>query len=243
MPTLILSPRQTEDSRQLWRAAIQLGWGIERLAKWEVSKELRSVPEPVLYIEPLMIPMVSEAFGLRVDEPDETWLVDLPMEYRQRSITLSTLGRARAILSPAFVKPPNDKSFPARVYAGHELSQDFPDDTRVLIAEPVRWLKEFRCFILDRQVLAFSVYLRDGVLQRECGFVSSDDEDSEMLRFAASVLRDQRVQLPRAVVMDVGVIENRGWAVVELNSAWGAGIYGCNPADVLEVLRHSVGPI
>jgi hypothetical protein len=37
--------------------------------------------------------------------------------------------------------------------------------------------------------------------------------------------------------MDVGVIQHRGWAVVELNAAWGAGIYGCDPDEVLEVVR------
>jgi hypothetical protein len=37
----------------------------------------------------------------------------------------------------------------------------------------------------------------------------------------------------------VGVIASRGWAVVEQNAAWGSGIYGCDPAAVLAVLRHA----
>ncbi|MEP0802688.1 hypothetical protein NDI37_21395 [Funiculus sociatus GB2-A5] len=40
--------------------------------------------------------------------------------------------------------------------------------------------------------------------------------------------------------MDVGVIQGRGWAVVEQNAAWGAGLYGCDPIEVLEVLRYAV---
>jgi hypothetical protein len=35
----------------------------------------------------------------------------------------------------------------------------------------------------------------------------------------------------------VGLIAGRGWAVVEANHCWGAGIYGCDPPAVLEVLR------
>jgi ATP-grasp domain, R2K clade family 2 len=46
----------------------------------------------------------------------------------------------------------------------------------------------------------------------------------------------------RAVALDVGIIRGRGWAVVELNSAWGAGIYGCDPARVLEVLQAAAVP-
>lgn len=50
------------------------------------------------------------------------------------------------------------------------------------------------------------------------------------------------LDLPRAAVIDVGVIAGRGWAVVEQNAAWGSGIYGCDPQQVLEVLRHAATP-
>jgi hypothetical protein len=43
--------------------------------------------------------------------------------------------------------------------------------------------------------------------------------------------------MPAALVLDVGVIRDVGPAVVEANTASGAGIYGCDPREVLEVLR------
>ncbi|MCC6739503.1 MAG: ATP-grasp domain-containing protein, partial [Planctomycetia bacterium] len=61
--------------------------------------------------------------------------------------------------------------------------------------------------------------------------------------FASSILADPAVEVPRAAALDVGRIRGRGWAVVELNSAWAAGLYGCDPEAVLEVLRHASGPI
>jgi hypothetical protein len=51
------------------------------------------------------------------------------------------------------------------------------------------------------------------------------------------LLADMSVDLPVALVLDAGVIRGRGPAVVEANEASGAGIYGCDPRDVLEVLR------
>ncbi|WP_369334897.1 hypothetical protein [Tahibacter harae] len=39
------------------------------------------------------------------------------------------------------------------------------------------------------------------------------------------LLADERVDLPEAVVVDVGRIQGRGWACVELNAAWGAGLF------------------
>ena len=55
MPTLILTPRYTDDSQVLWRVAIDLGWEVERLARWEVPAHLLEVAEPVLYLEALTL--------------------------------------------------------------------------------------------------------------------------------------------------------------------------------------------
>lgn len=88
-----------------------------------------------------------------------------------------------------------------------------------------------------------SVYLRNGELQRDAGFPSTPGEQAELRAFVEPLLADPRVALPRAAVLDVGVIAGRGWAVVEQNAAWGAGLYGCDPDEVLEVLRHAAVPL
>jgi hypothetical protein len=106
----------------------------------------------------------------------------------------------------------------------------------------VEWEVEFRCFVLDRRVETFSVYLRDGAVAEGRGYASTDAEDAEMLGFAEALLADARVPLPRAVVLDVGPHRGRGWAAVELNAAWASGLYGCDPERVLEVLRHAAEP-
>ena len=141
-----------------------------------------------------------------------------------------------------FVKPPNDKSFPGRIYDGRDLPTEFPDDMPVLVAEVVDWAKEFRCFILDRRLRTFSIYLRDGELQTQNNFACTNDEETQLLNFLEILLTDERVELSRTAVLDVGVIVNRGWAVVEQNAAWGSGLYGCDPIEVLEVMRQSAEP-
>lgn len=242
MPTLILTPRFTEDAQALWRAAGKLGWGVERLPNWSVSDELRAVPEPVLYLESLFGPLLAEQFGLQLLEPAVDWLPRLPEEFRKRRVSLMPLRAARQLSEPAFIKPPNDKSFPARVYAGSELPTGYDEDSPVLVAEIVRWEVEFRCFVLDRQPATLSIYLRGGELQRTHGFAATASELAEADSMVRAVLADDRVDLPRAAVLDVGVIAGRGWAVVEQNAAWGSGIYGCDPMRVLEVLRHAALP-
>lgn len=242
MPTLILTPRFTEDAQQLWRAASQLGWGVERLVNWRVPEALRAVSEPVLYLEGLMAPDIAEAFGLKLLDPAADWLPRLPEEYRKRKVELTTLKEAKSSGVTAFIKPPNDKVFPAKVYRGCDLPDWYGEDSPLLVAEVVHWEKEFRCFVLDRQVRAMSIYLREGVLQKDAGFACSEGEQADAAQFAQSLLRDPRVDLPRATVLDIGFIAGRGWAAVEQNAAWGSGIYGCDPHAVLEVIRHAVVP-
>ena len=138
------------------------------------------------------------------------------------------------------MKPPNDKSFESRVYAlGEELPDAFDDSMTVLVAEPVEWEIEFRCFALDGTVKTLSPYLKDGQHAKLDGYSATDAELNEARQFAENVLGDSSFATPRAVVIDVGRISGRGWAVVEANGAWGSGIYGCDPESVLDVIRHA----
>jgi hypothetical protein len=242
MPTLILTPRYSEDSQALWWVATHLGWRVERLVNWRLSDDLRQASEPVLYLEALMAEAIAEQLGIHLLNPPNDWLPNLPKEYRKRWVYLSTLGEARQSDKEAFIKPPNDKSFPARVYAAGDLPSDYADETPVLVAEVVQWDKEFRCFILNRSLRTFSIYLRYGELQSESNFVHTSEEEYEVRNFIEMILSDERVQIPSATVIDVGVIRERGWAVIEQNAAWGAGLYGCDPVQALEVLRYAVVP-
>lgn len=239
MPTLIFTPRYTEDSQALWKAAGALGWQVQRLTNWRVPEHLQNLEQAVLYGEALFGPTLAEQLGIRLLSPPEDWLVRLPMEYKHRQINMQTLGQARQLTTPAFIKPPNDKSFPAEVYTGASLPLEYDDDMPVLVSEVVQWEKEFRCFILQRQLVTYSLYSRFGDVQRETEFASTMDEDNALKAFMHTLLADERVDLPDACVIDAGMLAGGAWACVEQNAAWGAGIYGCDPARVLEVLRHA----
>jgi hypothetical protein len=237
MPTLILSPRYSDDSIKLRRAAVALGWDVMRLASWRCPDDFEP-EEPVLYAEPLFNEAVAEQLGLAVVQPPEDFLARLPQEHLKREIRLMTAAEARTLPGPVFLKPPNRKTFPARVYASGAKLPEMADGDPVLTSEPVVWTAEFRFFVRDRRVHAWSPYWLHGALARKDDEWVAEPEIAAATReLVDRLLADPRADLPAALVIDAGVIRAAGPAIVEANEASGAGIYGCDPRDVLEVLR------
>jgi ATP-grasp domain, R2K clade family 2 len=183
---------------------------VVRLVNWRLPDEPKLISEPVLYLEALMAEEIAIQLGVCLLDTPSNWLPNIPQEYRKRWIYLTILGEAKQNQKTAFIKPPNDKSFPARVYTATDLPTDYPDEMLVLVAEIVRWEKEFRCFILNRCLKTFSIYLRNGELQSENDFAHTEKEDFEVRTFVEMVLSDERVELPQAIAIDVGVIHGRG---------------------------------
>ncbi|GAB5440562.1 MAG: hypothetical protein Fues2KO_09110 [Fuerstiella sp.] len=238
MTTLLMSSRHTEDDQALWRVAIGRGWSVVRARGIRLPEIDDS--EIVIYVEALYASTIATMVRRQLLDPPEDWLVQLPHEFKHRRIRLTTLGQARTINEAVFVKPPNDKSFAAQVYeSGACLPSEFDAEMPVLISEPVQWETEFRCFCLDRKVETLSPYLRSGTHAKLSDYEASKAELQAAASFAEAVLAAADSMTPGAVVVDVGKIVGKGWSVVEANGAWGAGIYGCDPEGVLDVIRYA----
>ena len=114
--------------------------------------------------------------------------------------------------------------------------------------------------LADRQIVLFykaiTRYRRKSLIEDRIAFVIEDGQmylpflgldlkkakehfEEEAKEFTEDVLASMKDFTPRAVVVDVGQIAEKGWAVVEANGAWGSGIYGCDPNLVLDVIQHA----
>ncbi|MGW4384593.1 ATP-grasp domain-containing protein [Kitasatospora sp. NPDC004531] len=241
-PTLLLAPRINETGLQLRTAAGRRGMRAFTASSWRAPQELMD-SQVHLYGGPLFADAVGGALGLGLLEPSSGWLAALPRELTGRAVELTTLGAARGLAGPAFVKAPADKLFAARVYAdggalpGPEL---LDADVPVLVSEVVRFAVEYRLFVLDGAVRAASRYARDG----ELSVGAPESDGPELAAFAAEVLAAsaQCAPLPSAAVVDVGRTPG-GWAVVEANAAWASGGYACDPDAVLDVVLRAAGPL
>ncbi len=246
MTTLLLSPRYTPDSIALWHAAVAEGWDPKRLQRWRVVEPIRDAV--MVYGEHLFAQAIAEQLSLALLRPPFDWLTRLPADYLKRKVWFAQLAAMRDYALPAFIKPADDKCFTAQVYEDASALPDvsfLPPEVPILIAEPVVWTIEFRCFILERKIVTLSVYARQGELARaeDNTWPATEAEVHEALAFTERVLGDSSVLLPPGVVLDVGCIEGRGWAVVEANPAWGSGIYGCDPKQVLYTVACSCRPM
>lgn len=246
VPTLVLSPRYSSDSIALWQAALASRWSTTRVRQLGDAAELVGAVDPaevLIYGETILADAVAAALDLALLEPTYAWLPELPAALRLREIALTTLGAARRLAGPVFVKPVDDKFFPARVYAPVEVDAIVADDLPVLIAEPVRFGVEVRAFVCDRAVVGMSAYMRGGQLARtEAGDWPLGPDEESAARACLDRLLHSDVALPPAVVIDVGEIVDRGWAIVEANPAWASGLCGVDARAVLPVLRRACMP-
>ncbi|MFB7473557.1 ATP-grasp domain-containing protein [Kitasatospora sp. NPDC056184] len=237
MTLLLLAPRINETGLQLLTHARRRGLRAHTAVRWDVPAELAGLRPAHLYGGPLFADVAAGPLGVAPLEPPADWLTALPAELLGRRVECTTLAEARRLRRPAFLKPPVDKLFPARVHpdgSGLPGPDALDDDTLVLVSDIVAFASEYRLFVLDGEVRTASRYAVAGAL------AVSPEVGPDVLAFAADVLAAGG--LPSAAVVDVGRIADGSWAVVEANPAWASGGYACDPDQVLDVVLRAAGP-
>lgn len=240
MPTLILSSSYSTESKILRKTAQDLKWETfridgESLPTWY---EHGGGQYAIYCTVPKAFNVARQLDSILLGCSSH-WLAELPEAFSKRRIDHLELRDVAGIKGDRFIKPALGKSFDAAVRSGQQAvsqTSHLPSSLLIHTSEVVEWETEYRCFAKDNKVMTLSPYRRGGVAfsSYKSPLRGPHRESEEASEFANSVLN--AVPCPRAFVLDVGIIKGRGWAVVEPNECWGAGIYGCTPSKVLEVL-------
>ncbi|GAA0445025.1 ATP-grasp domain-containing protein [Streptomyces sp. NPDC046215] len=233
--TLVLPPRLTTSAQTLRDAAHRRGVPTVQLSSFAVPVGLSASH---LHAGPGFADAVAPALGIGLLEAPEDWLARVPWEYTRREIILVPIREAYGLRRPAFVKSPNDKRIPARVYSdGSRLpGPDAVDPhTPVLVSDVVEFTAEYRLYLLDGSVHAGSRYAQHGRL-------SLGPLHKDAAAFGAELLAGCAATLPSAIVVDVGTADGR-WAVIEANAAWASGMYTTDPQRALDAVLRAAGPI
>jgi hypothetical protein len=243
MPTLLLSTWSLPAARALADAARDARWGACTL---DEAAEAKTQGKVVFYGGTDRALEAAARFHLALLEPPFDLLARLPVEFRQRAVEYASFGDLGRLRAPTFVKPADalNKSFDAGVYA-HVRDIRMPKvvdaSTPVLLAEPVEWSAEYRCFILEGEIAAWSPYISFGrpAWKPFAPGTLAGQTPPNLRSFCERLFARSAVSFPPAFVMDVGLIDERGWAVVEFNPVWCSGVLGADPRKVLAVLERA----
>lgn len=249
--TLLLAPRYDDDSQLLWREAVKRGWGTERLdyvvSPLHAAKLTADGRRPAIYGGHIWGETIARQLDLTLMSPLADWLAHLPYDMVKRGLRVTTLQKLTGEMSifprtveTAFIKSLDwPQHCTSRVYYSLD---DLPSvignvHAPILVSEPVKFTREFRAFVLDHEIAAFSPYARGPEGTLDVDLSRADVSVAETCHAWLSDALMEMPQLPRAVVVDVGMLESGEVAVVEANPAWCSGLYRCDPSRVLDVIE------
>ncbi|MDQ1095395.1 MULTISPECIES: ATP-grasp domain-containing protein [Chryseobacterium] len=233
-----LSPMYTEDSNNLKKASLNSSYEVNRFnAKWNVPEEFRADVVAV-YGEDIYAEIVAEQCNLILTKPNDNWLSEIPESLTKRQITYGQL-KDFVHEKNIFIKCSDFKSFKAGVF---DSVTDIPGfesldpGISVFTSEVVEWELEVRCFVLDSEIKTYSSYWRNNSFDAS---PLSEDEQKGLHKFYRDFIQVCSETIPRAIVLDFGIIKGKGWALIEANPAWCSGLYACDAEKALEVIVES----
>jgi len=112
-PVLILSPRISDDTVKLWRAAGRMGWDVERLASWRLPFELSDQRGRDVVLYGGLMFLIAEELDVALLEPPLDWLTTVPPQHLRREITFTTLADAGTRRARSSSRPTKRPSRPA----------------------------------------------------------------------------------------------------------------------------------
>jgi hypothetical protein len=146
---------------------------------------------------------------------------DLPESltaFRGRKVERTTLGAVRKGEEPVFVKPYREhKAFTGYVRGRdlHDLSRSahLDDEFEVLASEAVRFVSEWRCFVLSGRCIGVRPYVQTHL------------DPMPDLRLVDPII-EAFVEAPIAYSVDLGRLDDGRTVLVEINDAYSLGCYG-----------------
>ena len=185
-----------------------------------------------LYGDSVFCLVLEEKLGLILVSPDDYVLEKLDSKWLKRKINIIRLDEINESAFPVLAKALIPKQFRSGVYnsAGdlmHEC-RGLSEETEILISEIVLFECDIRCFILNGQIMAIGLY-------------EGNADVNSAKQFADRFISDTRNKqlLTNTYVLDIGYIQERGWAVIEINPSWGSGLNGCVPEEVIRCIYYA----
>lgn len=241
-PLLLLHIRADVNTNDIWRAAIRAGWTTERIDMAGRINVPPGTPKVRYYGNTLHAAQIADKLPFHFLPLDLKVLAATPLAKRSiwlcKLSELATLRKSLNGYTALFIKPAQEKWFPARVYESHEQvvsseegSGSLPDDL-VYVQSVTTFVNEIRCFCLNGEILTSSYY-RIGA---EYAPLNCDEFRPGVID---SMVKELAPFYPPGVVLDFGYTDKGQYSFIEPNESFASGIYGCDPERCLDVIEAS----
>lgn len=227
----ILSGHST-DANLLWQVAVDNKWSIYRIG-FNPEDKLKTIPPEfriAYYGGTLLGQKISNYYNLSLLEPSLDWLLTIPEEYLGRKVEYLKISSFKQYNVPKFIKNADNKWFPARILNANGIP-DFnyiDHDFYVYVQDIVNFRYEYRCFILNRELMDMSIYPENKFY--------TNNPINEAKQFIKKILNDGRIKIPISAVIDIGLTTEDKWLIVESNPSFASGIYNCAPELVFKTI-------
>lgn len=199
--------------------------------------------------------LMVRGLPLRLSAPGGSWFASLPVEVlgrRVAAVTVAELADGQVPFPVEMVKLAAAKlsTFAATRTIDSDQAADvlnrahLPPGSGLLVAD--RWLdcdSEYRVFCIGAQAVACSPYLVEGEAWGPLLHTHRASFHEDAACFAAEVLTGLPVdRVPPACVLDIARQPGGRLVVLEANTTWGAGLYGCDPEQALRAVLAANEP-
>ncbi|MCX7746936.1 MAG: ATP-grasp domain-containing protein [Clostridia bacterium] len=212
------------DKPDIERDAVAKAWeehggNVVRIGRFWEPPELER-EKVCLYGNHVFCMILAQKLNLKLLSPTDDLLINMRLKWIKRKVGISSILEAENLIYPCFVKPLIPKVFTAGKYDSYsELLKEctqLEGATPIIYSDIVDICAEVRSFVLNGKVLTASVY------EGEADINSAE-------HFLKEFVLENSNRIPSTCVIDIGYIADAGWAVVEANAVWGAGLNGCDP--------------
>ena len=130
------------------------------------------------------------------------------------------------IINPIFIKPKNKlKKFTGFIIKSiDDLNKinNAGDNTKVICSEPVKFISEYRCPVINGEIKDLCYY--------------SGDSNIKIDKSIVQKMVKEFLNSPKAYCIDVGVLSSGETALIEVNDAFSIGIYSMSKEVYAELL-------
>lgn len=209
----------------------QQGGTVIRVGKFWLKPKYAENTTISIYGNDTFSLVLAQVLGITLRSPQDELIAQIDSSWLKRTVKVIQLQEISQIKFPKFAKPVKPKTFIAQVYQSLEgflqETKGIENSEQLILSDVVVIQKEVRSFILDLKIQDLAYYEGSGDL-------------AEPREFIESFLSQNDLKLPMSYVLDIGFNDTIGWFIIEFNAAWGAGLNGCKPENVIDCIRMAV---